>query len=104
MKLINRRRTQSRRQFDGETVAWLIPIRAQGWERRVAPEVAGGTRMRPGLISVFDQQTHLLADVDVAPNTVLARIDRLQKRRNPVGWASRIGKRKDLQDSETSRT
>src|SRR5258708_37952601 len=72
LELVNRSRTQGRRQLDGKTVAGLIPIRGQGGERRVAPEIPRRIPVGPGLICIFDQQIHLLADVDVTPNTVLA--------------------------------
>src|SRR5437016_3669956 len=70
LELVNRRRTQRRRQLDRKTVTGLIPIRAKGWERRVAPEVAGRTPMRPGLVRIFHQEIHLLGNVDVASNAV----------------------------------
>src|SRR3989440_1183239 len=64
LELVNRRRTQGRRQLDGETVAGLIPIRADGREAGIAPEVSRGSPVRPGFVCILDQQTHLLADVD----------------------------------------
>src|SRR6266478_2145060 len=85
LKLVDRSRTQGRRQLNGETVTRLIPIRSQSGERRVAPEVPGRTPVRPGLICIFDQQVHLLRNVDVAANTVLPGLDRLQQRRKPLG-------------------
>ncbi len=85
LELVDRCRTQGRRQLNGETVAGLIPIRGKGWERRITPEVTGRTPVRPRLICIFDEEIHFLADVDVAPNTVLPGLDRLQGRRDPVG-------------------
>ena len=76
LKLVNRSRAQGRRQLNGETMAGLVPVRTQGWERRVAPEVAGRTKVGPRLICIFDQQINFFRDVDVAPNTVLAGINR----------------------------
>src|SRR5205807_1068780 len=71
LELVNRSRTQGRRQLDGKTMAGLVPIRGQGWERRIAPEVPRRIPVCPGLICILDQQIHLLADVDVSSNTVL---------------------------------
>src|SRR6185436_9924880 len=102
--LINRGRTQGCRQLDGKTVAWLIPIRAQRWERSVAPEIAGCARVRPGLVGVFNQQIHILGDIDITANTVLPSVNWLQKGRNPVCRTTGIGIWKDSKDGETGRT
>ena len=60
-------------------MAGLIPVRADRREAGISPEVAARVQVRPGLIRILDQQIHLLGDVDVTANTVLAGVDRLNR-------------------------
>src|SRR5260370_27703081 len=55
LKLVNGSRTQGRRQLDGKSRTGLIPIRAKGWERIVAPKGPYGAPGRPALVWIFEQ-------------------------------------------------
>src|SRR5205807_7222623 len=72
LELVNRSRAQGGCQLECETMAGLIPVRADRREPGISPEVAARVQVRPGLIRILDQQIHLLGDVDVTANTVLA--------------------------------
>src|SRR5205823_5311633 len=84
-------------------MTWLIPVRADRRESGVSPEVAARVQVRPGLISIFDQQIHLLADVDVTADTVLPRVDRLDRREDKVVRSGGVREWEELHNRKARR-
>src|SRR5262249_4322764 len=100
LEIIHEGRGESVRQFDDETLAGLTPIRTQGREWSIAPEVARRVIVIPGLIDIFDHQVHLAVDNSITTNGVLTGGDRLQYRTDPVGVPRSIGKGEDFHNGK----
>src|ERR1043166_4674827 len=85
--------------------ARLVPVRAEGREARVAPEVARRVLVNPRLVDVAHHQVHLAGEVDVAADVVLARVDRLDRRDHQVDPVAqrRVREREELQYGEGRR-
>src|SRR5262249_34314559 len=104
LKIIHEGGCDRIRQFNGEALAGLIPIRAQGWEGRIAPEVAGCILPIPRLIDKADHQVRLAIDDHIAANEILTGFDRFQYRAGPVFRPRTIGKRVNLHQGKAGGT
>src|SRR5262249_33476443 len=104
LKIIHEGGCDCIRQFNGEALAGLIPIRAQGWEGRIAPKVAGCAFPIPGLIDKADHHVRLAIDNHITANEVLTGSNRFPYRGGPVFRPRTIGKRVNLHEGKTGGT